>query len=129
MYQYEQLTGLVKALRFWGLGIALGMLAGGIPLLALETNRHNNMRIHITWWIGLFLSAMVMGIVQSDRVWRWVFAVGLGYLVVVVFNIFIGEHFFLFPFSILLLVVMGAPPAFAGAYFGKWVRWICIRIR
>ena len=113
-----------KGLLFWVLGLALGVIVGSIPLIevGMQTDPFDKMSSYLIWFIGLSLSAMVISIARPERVWRWAIAVGLGFLAAIILDIIIGSHFFLFPFSIILHVGIGAPPAFAGAYLGKLVR-------
>jgi hypothetical protein len=131
MFQYKHSRNWTKEFHFWVIGFALGLLVGSVPLIGVEpqTDPADEMSSYLVWWTGLFLSAMVLSIAQSDRVWRWAIAVGLGFLTAIIFDIFIGEHFFLFPFSIILYMGIGAPPVFGGAYLGKLVKWLYVQRR
>jgi hypothetical protein len=113
-----------KHLRFWALGFTLGLLVGYVPLLFDGgTDPFDNPSSYLAWFMGLFLSAMLLSIADSRRVWRWAFAVGLGLPAAVIVDIIIKpETYQLPPLTVIFSVVVGIPTAFAGAYSGKLIK-------
>lgn len=111
-------------LQFWALGFTLGLSVGYVPLLFESgTDPFDKSSSYLAWFIGLFLSAMLVSIAHARRVWRWASAVGLGLPAAVIVDIIIKpEAYQLPPLTVIFSVVVGMPTAFAGAYFGKLIK-------
>lgn len=120
----NRLSELKNGLFLWAIGIGSGMLFGSIPLLgtAGQADPFDKMSTYLVWWAGLLFSSMTISLANARRVWRWAIAVVLGFIGAMILFIFRGEHFFLFPFSLILHAGISTPPAFAGAYFGRFIK-------
>jgi hypothetical protein len=118
----------MKDLLLWWTGLGLGIAIGGGPLILTAHSRDPFDRVssYLVWLAGMFIVAMVISTIRSDRVWRWALAVELGFPTAVVLSI-VGdpEAFQVLPLTIVLSVIIAIPPAFAGAYSGKHVRRFC----
>jgi hypothetical protein len=119
--------------RYWLLGFALGFIVGYIPLLNTQplSDRINPFDAWAQgfWWVGLFLSATVITLMQPQRLWRWGFAVGLGLPMAVAVRIIIDlsrdlSSHTLFPLTIFFSLLVGVLSAFVGAFFGIAIKGI-----
>ena len=82
---------------------------------------------YLVWVGGSFLAAMGLAYVRPQRRWLWGFAVFSGFFVAIVLEIVIDSYtgrvsHNLWPLTLAFAVPIGAPPAFAGAYFGSKLR-------
>jgi hypothetical protein len=79
--------------------------------------------VHYIWWIGFFVASSIIGFREPSHSKRTALGVGLRLpLMLVVYFVFTPESANLWPLSLLVGTVVGMPPAFAGAYFGKFLR-------
>jgi hypothetical protein len=106
--------------------MVVGILVGSTPLLLkTKTDPFDEASSYLVWVIGLSLSAMVMSIAQSNRVWRWAIAVGLGFPVAVILDIISKpEAYQLPPLTVMFSLLVGLLAAFIGAYLGKFIKRI-----
>jgi hypothetical protein len=117
-------TACARSVLHWLLGFALGLVVGSVPLLVAP--RH---LIFLLWMTGLFLSATVLGVTESSRVWRWGIAVSIGLptsvILQIIFDIVSGRApHNVFPIEILVALIIALPSAFLGAYFGVLMKRI-----
>jgi len=110
-----------KNLGFWCLGTALGIMAGGIPIvLEVQTDPFDKASSYFTWLVGMSLSSMLISFFRPERVWRWSLAVGLGFPGFIVMDFIYGSrNYQLFPLTVMFSLIVGIVSAFPGAYLGK----------
>jgi predicted secreted protein len=74
------------------------------------------------WWIGFFVVSTIIGLREPGQAKRVAQGVDWG-LPTALIGYFIAtpESANLWPLSLILATVVGMPPAFAGAYFGKYL--------
>ncbi len=111
--------------RIWWLGFILGFLSGIPYYFATPKSQTSTFPVVLfSLVIGiLFSSAMGISLAQPQRVWRWAIAVGLGLPAAVICRIIIdsiqdSSSHNMFPFEIIISLIIAAPFTFAGAYAG-----------
>lgn len=82
---------------------------------------------YVVWLGGVFFSALGLAYVLPERRWLCCLAVLSGFFAAMVLEIVIDSYtgrvsHKLWPLTLAFAVLIGAPPAFAGAYFGSKVR-------
>lgn len=128
----SKISSLTAGLNWWVLGLVLGLTVGIVPILAarLSTEAVDPFDLwpsYAAWEGGLFLSAMLIGFLRSERTWRWGIAVSFGLPIAAITEIVVDTTFgtarhTLWPLTIILTVFIAVPPAFAGAYVGGLAR-------
>ena len=111
----------LKTRRVLFLSLALGALIAVIPLiLKLRRDPFDAAGSYAIWWGGFFVVSGIISFREPSRAKRVAQGVGLelsaaliGYFVV---N---PDSANLWPLLLIAGTVVGMPPAFAGAYFGK----------
>lgn len=82
---------------------------------------------YLVWVGGSFLAALGLAYLLPHGKWLWGFAVFSGFFGAVVLNIIIDSYTgrfpnILWPLTVAFACLIGAPPAFAGAYVGSKLR-------
>ena len=105
------------------LGVVFGVIVGSVPLQIYHlTDPFDIGASYLVWGIGFFLSALLISLLHSVRVWRWAIFVGVGFPVAVILDMMARpESYGLFPLTIIFSLIVGMIPAFAGAYLGRQI--------
>ena len=110
----------------------LGLTSGGVPLVSAQirgpqVDAFDNGGSYVVWMGGVFLAALGLAYMQPERRWLWGPAVLSGFFAAVVLEIIIDSYTgrfpnILWPLTLAITLVIGAPPAFVGAYLGGKLR-------
>jgi CDP-diglyceride synthetase len=105
------------------LSLALGTLIALIPLiLKLRRDPFDAAGSYAIWWVGLFVVSGIMSFREPSHGKRVAQGVGLGLPAALAgYFLVTPDAANLWPLSLILATVVGMPPAFAGAYFGKYL--------
>jgi len=116
-------------IRQWAVGVALGMVCGGLPLVSAQiqgpaVDPFDQGLSYLVWAGGAFLAASGLAYRQPNRRILWAVAVQLGFNSAMVLEVVIDFHsgrvsHNLWPLTLAAALLIGAPPAFLGAYFGS----------
>lgn len=122
----------MRLLRHWCLGLLLGLASGGLPLVGAQisgpqVDPFDHGVSYLVWVGGSFLAALGLAYGLQQRTWLWGLAILSGFLAAMVLEIVIDSYtgrvsHNLWPLTLAFAVLIGAPPAFAGAYFGLKLR-------
>ena len=82
----------------------------------------------------LILSSFIISYLLPQKVWRWALAIGLGLVAAVIARIFIdliqgSASHNLFPFEIILSIIISLPLTFAGSYLGLLANSLVIKFK
>ena len=107
--------------RTFLLSLALGTLIAVIPLiLKLRRDPFDAAGSYAIWSIGFFVLSTIMGFCEPSRAKRVAQGVGLGLPTALIGYFIVNpDSANLWPLALIVGTVVGTPPAFAGAYFGK----------
>jgi CDP-diglyceride synthetase len=105
------------------LSLALGSLIAIIPLvLKLRRDPFDAAGSYVIWWIGFFVLSTIMGFREPRHAKKVAQGVGLGLPKVLIgYFVVTPQSANLWPLALIVGTVVGMPPAFAGAYFGKFM--------
>jgi len=122
----------MSILRHWCLGLLLGLASGGFPLVVAQIRGPQvdpfDHEISYLLWIGsALLAASGLAYVLPERGLLSGLTVLSGFVAAMVLEIAIDSYtgrvsHNLWPLTLALSVLIGAPPAFVGAYFGSRLR-------
>lgn len=106
------------------LSLAIGTLIALIPLiLKLRRDPFDAAGSYAIWWGGFFVVSTIMGFREPSQAKRMAQGVGLGLPTALIGCLVVTpESANLWPLSLIVGTVVGMPPAFAGAYFGRFLR-------
>jgi hypothetical protein len=118
----------MKVVKHWCVGLILGLISGALPLLAAQlsgphVDPFDRGVSYFVWLGGLFAAALGLAYVLPRRTWLWGLAVLSGFVAAMILEIVVDSHtgratHNLWPLTLMFAVLIGAPPAFAGAYCG-----------
>jgi hypothetical protein len=113
------------------LNLALGILIAIIPLvLRLRRDPFDAAGSYAIWWIGFFVVSTIMGFREPGHAKKVAQGVGLGLPAALIGSFIVTpESANLWPLALILGTAVGMPPAFAGAYFGRFLRTTASRWR
>ena len=117
--------GARRDVPYFGLALALGMLVGILPLIGagLEIDPFDKPSSYGIWLMGFFLSALCIGVLRPQKVWRWGVWVGCGFPVAVILDAAVKPGAYtLFPLTIMFSLIVGTLAGVAGAYVGKLIK-------
>jgi hypothetical protein len=122
----------MKLVGHWCLGLLLGLASGGLPLVGAQmsgsqVDPFDHGISYLVWVGGSFLAGFGMTYVRPQQAWLCGLSVLSGFLAAMVLEIVIDSHtgrvsHNLWPLTLAFSVLIGAPPAFAGAYFSSKLR-------
>ena len=122
----------MRLVRHWCLGLLLGLLVGGVPLIWAHTSGpqvdpFDHIVSYLVWVGGVFVAAFGLARVRRKRRWLGAFAVFSGFFSAVVIGIVVESltgRFpnILWPLTITLSVLVGVLPAVIGGYFDSKLR-------
>ncbi len=106
------------------LSLAFGVFIAFIPfILKLRRDPFDAAGSYAIWWIGFFFVSVIMGFRMPRQVNKVVFGVGFGLpLALIGYFVVTPDSANLWPLSLILGTVIGLPPAFVGAYLGRFLR-------
>jgi CDP-diglyceride synthetase len=107
----------------FNLSLALGTLIAIIPLvLKLRRDPLDAAGSYAIWWIQFFVLSTIMGFREPSQAKSSAQGVGLGLPAALIGSFVVTpESANLWPLALIVGTVVGMPPAFAGAYFGKFM--------
>ena len=122
--RFEYLSLMITSRQSFLLSLVLGSLIAIIPLmLKLRRDPFDAAGSYAIWWIGFFVVSTILGFRESSHAKRVAQGVGFGLpLALTAYFLITPESANLWPLSLIVGTVVGMPPAFAGAYFGKFLR-------
>ena len=122
----------IKLFGYAGLGLLSGLIAGSVPLIwaklrepCLDPFDHG---FSYLTWLGLSsVAALGLAYVWPRQRWLSALAVFSGFVSSMILEIVIDSYtgrypHNLWPLTVALTMVIGAPPAFTGGYFGAKLR-------
>ncbi len=124
--------------RLWGIAFLFGLVAGACSLflarfLSNKADPFDLWLSYMVWGGSLFVSAMLISLLESYRAWRWAIVVSLGLPIAVLFQIILdifqaraGHN--LWPLEIFVSLLIAVPASFSGAYFGVLTKWILEKV-
>ena len=118
----------MRLARHWCLGSLLGLASGGLPLIGAQmsgpqVDPFDHGMSYLAWAGGSFFAALGLAYALPGRKWLSAFATLLGFFAAMVLEIIVDSYtgrvsHNLWPLTLALTVMIGAPPAFVGAYLG-----------
>jgi CDP-diglyceride synthetase len=120
-YQRGAIVFGCKNAKVLFLSLALGALIAVIPLiLKLQRDPFDAAGSYAIWWGGFFVTSTIMSFREQSHAKRVAPGVGLGLPAALIGYFVVNpDSANLWPLSLIAGTVVGMPPAFAGAYFGK----------
>lgn len=106
------------------LSLAFGVFIAFIPfILKLRRDPFDAAGSYAIWWIGFFVVSAIIGFRTPREAKKVALGVGFGLpLVLIGYFVMSPNSANLWPLSLILGTVIALPPAFVGAYLGRFLR-------
>ena len=118
----------MRLVRHWCIGVLLGLASGGLPLVGAQlsgpqVDPFDYGISYLAWVGGSFGAALGLAYLLPAQRWLWSLSIFLGFFSAMVLEIIVDSNtgrvsHNLWPLTLACAVLIGAPPAFIGAYFG-----------
>jgi len=106
------------------LSLAFGVFIAFIPfILKLRRDPFDAAGSYAIWWIGFFVVSAIIGFLTPREAKKVALGVGFGLpLALIGYFVMSPNSANLWPLSLILGTVIALPPAFVGAYLGRFLR-------